>query len=61
MSRFYTNSTHLPVDYSHDIFEVFDHQDDLQTRYTGGTVLHGFVGEKIHNVEGPEVFDQDCL
>jgi anaerobic ribonucleoside-triphosphate reductase len=49
---FYTNSTHLPVDYSHDIFEVFDHQDDLQTRYTGGTVLHGFVGEKIHNVEG---------
>ncbi len=49
---FYTNSTHLPVDYSQDIFEVFDHQDDLQTRYTGGTVLHGFVGEKIDNVEG---------
>jgi ribonucleoside-triphosphate reductase (formate) len=44
---FYTNSTHLPVNYSDDFFEVLDIQDDLQTRYTGGTVLHGFVGEKI--------------
>ncbi len=49
---FYTNSTHLPVHFSEDIFEVLDLQDELQTRYTGGTVLHGFVGEKIHNVEG---------
>ncbi|HBR15702.1 MAG TPA: ribonucleoside triphosphate reductase [Candidatus Omnitrophica bacterium] len=49
---FYTNSTHLPVNYSDDIFEVLDHQDNLQTRYTGGTVLHGFVGEKIHNIGG---------
>lgn len=49
---FYTNSTHLPVDYSQDIFEVLDHQDPLQTRYTGGTVLHGFVGEKIENIAG---------
>jgi ribonucleoside-triphosphate reductase len=49
---FYTNSTHLPVNFSDDIFEVLDIQDDLQTRYTGGTVLHGFVGEKIDNVEG---------
>ena len=49
---FYTNSTHLPVNYSDDIFEVLDLQDDLQTRYTGGTVLHGFVGEKIDNIEG---------
>ena len=49
---FYTNSTHLPVNYSDDIFEVLDLQDDLQTRYTGGTVLHGFVGEKIFNVTG---------
>ncbi len=44
---FYTNSTHLPVNFSEDIFEVLDIQDDLQTWYTGGTVLHGFVGEKI--------------
>lgn len=49
---FYTNSTHLPVNYSDDIFEVLELQDDLQTRYTGGTVLHGFVGEKINNVAG---------
>ncbi len=49
---FYTNSTHLPVNYSEDIFEVLEHQDALQTKYTGGTVLHGFVGEKIHNTEG---------
>ncbi|MCA9398339.1 MAG: ribonucleoside triphosphate reductase, partial [Candidatus Omnitrophica bacterium] len=49
---FYTNSTHLPVGYSDDIFEVLELQDKLQSRYTGGTVLHGFVGEKIHNVVG---------
>ena len=44
---FYTNSSLLPVNYSDDIFEVLDHQDSLQTKYTGGTVLHGFIGEKI--------------
>ncbi len=49
---FYTNSTHLPVDFSNDLFEVLDHQDSLQTRYTGGTVLHGFIGEKIDCIEG---------
>jgi ribonucleoside-triphosphate reductase len=49
---FYTNSTHLPVDYSEDLFEVLDHQDSLQSRYTGGTVLHGFIGEKIDCVQG---------
>lgn len=49
---FYTNSTHLPVSYSEDIFEVLEHQDNVQTKYTGGTVLHGFVGERIHNIEG---------
>ncbi|GFH62734.1 MAG: anaerobic ribonucleoside-triphosphate reductase [Candidatus Desulfovibrio kirbyi] len=44
---YYTNSTHLPVDYSTDIFDVLDLQDDLQCSYTGGTVLHGFIGEEI--------------
>jgi ribonucleoside-triphosphate reductase len=43
---YYTNSTHLPVNYSDDIFEVLTLQDDLQTKYTGGTVLHLFTGEK---------------
>ena len=44
---YYTNSTHLPVGYSDDLFEVLDHQEDLQTLYTGGTVLHIFLGEQI--------------
>lgn len=43
---YYTNSTHLPVNYSDDIYEVLTLQDDLQTKYTGGTVLHLFTGEK---------------
>ena len=46
-SPYYTNSTHLPVNYSDDLFEVLDHQDELQTRYTGGTVLHIFLGEQL--------------
>ena len=46
---FYTNSSQLPVQYSDDIFEVLDLQDELQTKYTGGTVLHLFVGEEITN------------
>ncbi|MGF1484145.1 MAG: ribonucleoside triphosphate reductase [Opitutales bacterium] len=46
---FYTNSTHLPVQYTDDLFEVLDHQDPLQTQYTGGTVLHLFLGERIDN------------
>jgi ribonucleoside-triphosphate reductase len=44
---FYTNSSQLPVHFSDDIFEVLDLQDELQTRYTGGTVQHLFVGEEI--------------
>jgi ribonucleoside-triphosphate reductase len=44
---YYTNSTHLPVGYTNDIFTALDLQDDLQTKYTGGTVLHGFLGERI--------------
>ncbi len=48
---FYTNSTQLPVDYTSDIFEALELQDPLQTRYTGGTVFHGFIGEKL-NKEG---------
>ncbi len=46
---FYTNSTHLPVNHTEDMFEALDLQDDLQVKYTGGTVLHLFVGEKIDN------------
>ena len=46
---YYTNSTQLPVDYSDDIFDALDLQDDLQTLYTGGTVFHGFLGESIQD------------
>ncbi len=48
---FYTNSSQLPVDYTDDIFEALDHQDELQTRYTGGTVFHAFIGEAISDWE----------
>lgn len=44
---FYTNSTQLPVDYTTDVFDALDLQEDLQTRYTGGTVFHVFMGEQI--------------
>lgn len=44
---FYTNSTQLPVNYTDDIFQVLDMQDGLQARYTGGTVLHIFLGESV--------------
>ena len=45
-SPFYTNSTHLPVNYTDDLFELLDAQDELQTKYTGGTVIHLFLGER---------------
>ena len=44
---FYTNSTHLPVNYTDDLFELLDLQDNLQTKYTGGTVIHFFLGERM--------------
>ncbi|MBI4239949.1 ribonucleoside triphosphate reductase [Candidatus Uhrbacteria bacterium] len=44
---YYTNSTHLPVCYTDDPLAALDHQDELQTRYTGGTVLHLFLGERV--------------
>jgi len=48
---FYTNSTMLPVNYTNDIFEALKLQDDIQVKYTGGTVLHFFLGEQIDNIE----------
>lgn len=46
---FYTNSTQLPVNFTDDIFEALDLQDDIQTKYTGGTVFHVYAGERIEN------------
>ena len=48
---YYTNSSHLPVGYTEDIFEALDIQDELQTRYTSGTVFHAFLGEKLPSWE----------
>ncbi len=48
---YYTNSTQLPVGFTDDIFETMDLQDDLQSLYTGGTVLHLYMGERISDVE----------
>jgi ribonucleoside-triphosphate reductase len=46
---FYTNSTQLPVNYTDDIFEALDLQDEIQSKYTGGTVFHTYAGERIQN------------
>lgn len=53
---FYTNSTQLPVNYTEDIFQVLDLQDDLQARYTGGTVLHIFLGEAAADPQAVKAF-----
>jgi ribonucleoside-triphosphate reductase len=48
---FYTNSSQLPVDYEGDLFEALEHQEGVQTLYTGGTVFHIFLGERLHSWE----------
>jgi ribonucleoside-triphosphate reductase (formate) len=53
---YYTNSTQLPVNYTDDIFETLELQDKLQTKYTGGTVLHIFLGEQICDTETVKQF-----
>ena len=52
---YYTNSTHLPVGYTDDIFTALELQDELQSRYTGGTVLHGFIGERMPSKESTKL------
>jgi len=53
---FYSNSTQLPVNYSDDIFHVLDLQDELQKRYTGGTVQHIFLGESVSDPQAVKNF-----
>ena len=48
---FYTNSTHLPVNYTDDLFHLLELQDELQTKYTGGTVVHFFLGERVNDAQ----------
>ena len=54
-TAFYTNSTQLPVNYTDDIFEALDLQDEIQVKYTGGTVFHTFIGERIAEPEAAKV------
>ena len=55
---YYTNSTQLPVNYTDDIFETLDLQDELQSLYTGGTVLHLYLGEEIKDITTAKRFIQ---
>jgi len=48
---YYTNSTQLPVFFTEDVFKALQHQDDIQTKYTGGTVFHIFLGERLTSIE----------
>ena len=48
---YYTNSSQLPVGHTDDLFEAMDHQEELQCKYTGGTVFHAFLGEKVSSAE----------
>jgi ribonucleoside-triphosphate reductase (formate) len=53
---YYTNSTQLPVFYTKDVFSALEHQDGLQTKYTGGTVFHIFLGERLNSIEATRNF-----
>ena len=53
---FYSNSTQLPVNYSDDIVRVLDLQDEIQTKYTGGTVVHTFIGEAVSDPQSVKAF-----
>jgi ribonucleoside-triphosphate reductase len=53
---YYSNSTQLPVNYSDDILHVLDLQDDIQTKYTGGTVVHTFIGEAVSDPQAVKAF-----
>ncbi|MBF0396127.1 MAG: ribonucleoside triphosphate reductase, partial [Desulfobacterales bacterium] len=50
IAPYYTNSTQLPVNFTSDIYETLKLQDDLQTKYTGGTVLHIYIGEQVNDM-----------
>ncbi len=58
---FYTNSTQLPVNYTDDIFEMLTLQDTLQSKYTGGTVLHIYLGEQMSDTEALKALTQKIV
>ena len=58
---YYTNSAQLPVWHTEDPYEALRHQDDLQCKYTGGTVLHLYMGERLSSAEGCRIFVKKVL
>jgi anaerobic ribonucleoside-triphosphate reductase len=58
---YYTNSTQLPVEYTDDVFEALEKQDRFQTKYTGGTVLHLYLGERVTDAESCRKLVQRAL
>lgn len=60
-TRYYTNSTQLPVNHTDDIMEILDHQNSLQAKYTGGTVLHVFLGEEVKDPEAVKKFIKNAF
>ena len=58
---FYTNSTQLPVNYTDDLFEALTLQDDLQTKYTGGTVFHVYLGERLNDTDALKALIQKIV
>jgi ribonucleoside-triphosphate reductase len=58
---YYTNSSQLPVDFTNDPFEALLKQDILQTKYTGGTVLHLYMSEKLSSIESTKLFLKTVL
>ncbi|MFA6749691.1 MAG: anaerobic ribonucleoside-triphosphate reductase, partial [Candidatus Riflebacteria bacterium] len=58
---YYTNSSQLPADYAGDIFDLMTHQERLQGKYTGGTVLHLYLGERIADAESCKRLVQKSL
>lgn len=58
---YYTNSTQLPVSFTNDAFEALDYQNELQCKYTGGTVLHLYMGERITNSDACKNFVHKVL
>lgn len=58
---YYTNSTQLPVSFTGDVFEMMNHQEKLQGKYTGGTVLHLYVGERIPSAQACKLLVKKCL
>ncbi len=60
-AAYYTNSTQLPVDYDGDLFDIMRHQEKLQNKYTGGTVLHLYLGERIPDAESCKRLVQKSL